>query len=244
MLIKAIPNSEKYNYNNSIDVSSRGKKPFKFFSPFSYNSQYKIPIPGLKDVTSNSVEGIWQGLKIINGTIDESYFVGKPKKRPKGDYYGHSYKGKIIDIVKARKEIYQPSYSYFLSNCVPKSTFEEIFLTLIANKELFIYDTENSINPKNSSMPLAHSFYLAEYLNENFNQRLDTCSSNIKKLYLNKEFQSETIAEPIIRVSEYFKNTSRLEKKLILINIDKKIKKEKERFKYRFYKELQFYLNS
>ena len=44
------------------------------FSPFMAYGD--IPIPGTTQ-KSDSVEGVWQGLKIIDGKIDPSYFKGK-----------------------------------------------------------------------------------------------------------------------------------------------------------------------
>ena len=65
----------------SFDVSSRAKYPFHTLSPSTYNSQIKIPVIGLEGEIAHSVEGIWEGLAIIHGSIAKECFQQKPKKR-------------------------------------------------------------------------------------------------------------------------------------------------------------------
>ena len=56
-----------------IDVTSKGKIPFIKFSPFYPIGN--IPVPLSESVFAESVEGIWQGLKVFeNFGIDISKF--------------------------------------------------------------------------------------------------------------------------------------------------------------------------
>ena len=56
-----------------IDVTSKGEGEWQNLSPFYPHGD--IPIPFTENITSMSVEGIWQGLKVFeNGDIDKSSF--------------------------------------------------------------------------------------------------------------------------------------------------------------------------
>src|SRR4051812_29253351 len=61
-----------YNHRENVpsgvrvsDVSSYADPPFCEFSPLWAHGG--IPIPGLPGQTSDCIEGIWQGLKVIRG---------------------------------------------------------------------------------------------------------------------------------------------------------------------------------
>ena len=50
-----------------------------------------IPVPGMPGTVSDTVEGIWQGLKVIRGKIAPHLFRGRGQKRggkPAGHQYG------------------------------------------------------------------------------------------------------------------------------------------------------------
>ena len=158
---------ELYKKNNSsdfiaIDVSSYAEFPFCKLSPYTYSNEFKIPVPGTKNKFSQSVEGIWQGLKVINNTTDESLFERRPHKR-KGNVQGHLYEDHLLDITQARKRIYFPAYFFYLENYVPKETIDKI-LNQAIKKQTFVYDVESN-GDINSPQPLAHSAVLATYLN-------------------------------------------------------------------------------
>ena len=55
------------------DVSSYADHPFCTLSPFWPHGG--IPVPGMIRTTSDSVEGIWQGLKLIDGKIAPRYRI-------------------------------------------------------------------------------------------------------------------------------------------------------------------------
>src|SRR4051812_14302173 len=70
------------------DVSSYADHPLCTLSPFWAHGG--IPVPGMDGTTSDSVEGIWQGLKLINNKISPRFFDGQGKKRG-GIPRGHQY---------------------------------------------------------------------------------------------------------------------------------------------------------
>ena len=139
-----------------FDVSSYGN--LGRLSPFSYSKEYKIPIPGRNDV-AHSVESIWQGLKIINGSIDERMFKKRPRKR-RGKPTGHQYGSEVLNLEDARREIYVPSYSFYVKNHC--SDLIDDLLSL--DGQVYIHDVEEN-SDLSVDKPLAHASLLAFYLN-------------------------------------------------------------------------------
>src|SRR3989344_7554805 len=98
-------NSFKWSPDQGLDVSSYGEHPYILFSPFTCNKERPIPVPGNEQVRAYSVEGIWQGLKIIDGATENSLFSRTPRKR-NGVVEGHAFGDNILDYLAARKQIY------------------------------------------------------------------------------------------------------------------------------------------
>ena len=108
---------------------------FNLLSPFiPYGN---IPIPGRSSQVSDSVEGVWQGLKIIRGRIDESYFRGKGRQR-KGRVQGHLLGEKKMGYVEARNRIFVPSYAHMLAlNQDPQDLLEQVYDRARADERQF-----------------------------------------------------------------------------------------------------------
>ncbi len=155
----------------SFDVSSRAKYPFHTLSPSTYNSQIKIPVIGLEGEIAHSVEGIWEGLAIIHGSIAKECFQQKPKKRR--DYIeGYRYGNEVLGQQEGREKIYYPSYTFYLDNFASKDAIDEILKEQRSGKRVFLYDTRSNDDLQSPS-PLAHSSLLALYLNlKIFNTKL------------------------------------------------------------------------
>lgn len=146
-----------------IDVSSHGRPPYKLLSPFSHDSEYKIPVPGSEHIRADSVEGIWQGLKIFNGSHDPSLFTGRPHKK-KGKPEGHLYGKEVIAYVDARKNIYVPAYIYHaINNALPKAWPD--LEQMLKDGNAVLHDVETNGSIENPMRPLAHSAILVELLN-------------------------------------------------------------------------------
>jgi hypothetical protein len=169
MSIQFLPrnNAEIYKSNSHnafvVDVSSFGNSPYDKLSPFTYSRNFKIPVPGVKDRFSQSVEGIWQGLKIIDDVTDESLFDKKPEKR-KGNVTGHKFGDEILDLKNARVNIYFPSYFFYLDNYAPKDALDNLLNEERRGKKVIVYDVNDTADV-GSSQPLAHASVLATYLN-------------------------------------------------------------------------------
>lgn len=97
-----------------IDVTSKGEEPWVRFSPFFAHGD--IPIPG-SDQTGQSVEGIWQGLKMFEqeGIDPKKWAITNMKGikrsgKSRGKVLGHQFDDELLGYLDARKKIYLPVY--------------------------------------------------------------------------------------------------------------------------------------
>jgi len=218
-----------------IDASSRGQIPYKLFSPFSFSLDYQIPVPGRENIYSNSVESIWQGLKIIDNEINFSLFNEKPKKR-KGNVQGHLFGNEILGIVEAREIIYRPAYLFYLDNYIKKSLKEDILLKSL-NEDVAFYDVEDNLDINDTKSPLAHSAILAEFFYEYRDKRLMNEKNKIDQDYSVHELEHETLAEPLNRSITRLQRSSEIENALAISVLNKE-HPELDKFHKRFYSRL------
>jgi len=164
----------KYPNAQILDVSSKGKQPWVKFSPFYPHSN--IPIPPYQNDSpkyfSQTVEGIWQGLKVFeNENIDCSKFEIKNMEgikrtvRKFGKPLGHRYgvEGKeLLDYPTARKEIYLRTYAWVLDNFLQK---EILLLKAQAEKQdLVLLDYNTNEDIADYKKPLSHAGLVKRYL--------------------------------------------------------------------------------
>ncbi len=164
-----------------VDVSSRAPIPYRYLSPFYPHGN--IPIPGMKGKVADSVEGIWQGLKVIGGKLDLSYFIGRGKKRRVKGVQGHLYGDRSLDYRSARKLIYIPSYRRMVYNA---PLAREIALELLnegLGVEVHLHDVDTNADVEDLRKPLAHASILATILNENLEV--------IRQYWADKDFRKE-----------------------------------------------------
>jgi hypothetical protein len=143
-----------------FDVSSYADHPYCTLSPLWVHGG--IPVPGMPGVTSDSVEGIWQGLKVIRGKTALHLFEGPGRKRGGGKPAGHLHGDKLLDIVPARLRIYRVAYEWVLANRVDQALIEGFVARAFEGVPQFFHDT-GDIN--NTNEPLAHASVLVGYLN-------------------------------------------------------------------------------
>lgn len=146
-----------------IDVSSEGDDPFHLLSPM--HAHGAIPVPGMPGTVSDSVEGIWQGLKVIRGKTAPRFFRGGGKKRggkPAGHRFGDAKR--LLDLEAARRKIYIPAYEWILEHRVPEHVIESLRKPMREGIRVYVYDrASNGSITKN--LPLAHASVLARWLN-------------------------------------------------------------------------------
>lgn len=157
-----------------LDVTSKGAMPWVKFSPFYPHGD--IPVPFSPDVTAQSVEGIWQGLKVFEtADVDTSKFsitnmknlkrtvqkFGAPKGHRKG------VKGEtLLSYWEARYQIYLPCYKWVLDNCLQDEIAEMRKLAQTQTVVLLDYETNTDID--NLSKPLSHAGLIKRYVEDDW----------------------------------------------------------------------------
>ena len=146
-----------------FDVTSRGLHPK--LSPFYPHGGY--PVPGAPGVLAESVEGVWQGLKVFEREgPDHTHFAKKsgPRKRgpskARGGVRGHRLGDRLVGYVEARQQIYLPLYWRQLTVCAS----EEV-AALAALPELVLLDYETNGDVHNTGSPLSHAALIGRFLN-------------------------------------------------------------------------------
>lgn len=153
-----------------VDVTSKGLLPWQRFSPFFPHGG--IPVPFSPGLTAQSVEGIWQGLKVFrDADVDPSTFQNATMKNIKrttrrfGPCLGHrrGTTGKdLLDYRTARYEIYLPSYRWVLEN-----RLESELAGLHASSQsgdLVLLDYETNGDVEDLTRPLSHAALIRAYL--------------------------------------------------------------------------------
>ena len=146
----------------AIDVSSYSET-HAFLSPYTWGKDIRIYVPGMPGEFAHSVEGIWQGLKIVEGRIDKKYFTMRPRKR-RGVVSGHQLGNEILGLVEAREVIYIPVYFSYLESYVDAGIFEDWLDVLIGGRQVVFFDTESNGDIRVDEH-LAHSAVLSTYMN-------------------------------------------------------------------------------
>jgi hypothetical protein len=144
------------------DVSSYADPPYCELSPIYVHGG--IPVPGMPGVVSDTVEGVWQGLKVIRGQTAPRFFRGRGAKRGGKKPSGHQYGGRLLGIVEARRKIYQPAYEWVLANKV-QGLVEEFVERAFAGVAQFFHDLGDNADINNTNESWAHAGLLVQYLN-------------------------------------------------------------------------------
>lgn len=147
-----------------IEVSSRAPLPFRYLSPFYPHGH--VPVLGMSGTTADSVEGVWQGLKLLQGTIDPTYFHGRGKKR-RGKPTGHLYGTEILDYREARDVIYVTLYRWMIYEAPHARDTALQLLREGRHQDIFVHDVETNGNIDDLTRPLAHAAVLVDILNDN-----------------------------------------------------------------------------
>jgi hypothetical protein len=145
------------------DVSSYADHPYCQLSPMYVHGG--IPVPGSPGVVSDTVEGIWQGLKVIRGQTAPRYFRGKGQKRGGKKPSGHLYAGQLLGLVEARFKIYRPAYEWVLANRVEPALIEQFIERALEGRAQYFRDLGDNGDVNNTDESLAHASVLVQYLN-------------------------------------------------------------------------------
>jgi len=153
-----------------IDVTSKGIEPWVQFSPFYPHGG--IPIPNTPSETAQSVEGLWQGLKVFEreGIDPRKWAITdmagiKRGGKSRGIVRGHRFgvgNDTLMGYRDARFRIYLPAYKWVLENrLVPEV---EQLRRLAADNPLVLLDYETNPDVEDVSSPLSHAALVMYHL--------------------------------------------------------------------------------
>ena len=153
-----------------IDVGPTAAPPLDQLSPSYVHGS--IPVPGMPGMTADSVEGIWQGLKVIRGKIAPQFFEGRGKKRA-GEAEGHKYgnSNRLLGLVDARRKIYIPAYHWVLDHRVDPDVLNTFIYRAFCGIPQFFYDREDN-GAIGKTQPLAYARILVDHLNQRMEEWL------------------------------------------------------------------------
>jgi hypothetical protein len=153
-----------------VDVTSRGPEPWVRFSPFYPHGE--IPVPMSPGVTSQSVEGVWQALKVFESSdVDPSKLSVTSMKGLKrtvrrfGQVRGHRAGltgDQLLDYRTARYEIYLPTYRWVLEHRLQAEVERLRELAVSSDVVLLDYTTNGDVD--DLSTPLSHAALIADHL--------------------------------------------------------------------------------
>jgi len=153
-----------------IDVTSKATDEFVKLSPFF--PWGNIPVPFSPEWMAESVEGIWQGLKVfehygVDVKVMRVMGMTDIKRTTKkfGNILGHQ-KGmesnELLGYIDARKQIYVPAYFWVLENrCKP---LLEKILDLSRKGVVVLLDYDLNADIDDPSSPLSHASLIVRYL--------------------------------------------------------------------------------
>lgn len=157
-----------------IDVTSHGSQPWVKFSPFYPHGG--IPVPFYPGVKSETVEGIWQGLKVFESTdVDFSAMRITNMKgikrtvRKYGKCLGHragKKEEKLLTYGEARQLIYLPTYRWLIENCLMELVTQ--LKQLAETNRVILLDYETNGDVENLKKPLSHAQLIRMYIENNY----------------------------------------------------------------------------
>lgn len=153
-----------------LDVTSKGGEPWVAFSP--YYPHGDIPVPFSHGVTSQTVEGIWQALKVFESAdVDPSKLEVATMKgikrsvRLNGPVRGHreGLSGdRLLSYVEARHRIYLPSYLWVLTHKLPDLV--EDLRRLAQEEDVVLLDYTTNGDVEDTSSPLSHAALVRRHI--------------------------------------------------------------------------------
>ena len=153
-----------------LDVTSKGEEPWVRFSPFYPHGG--LPVPNSPGTFAQSVEGLWQGLKVFEREdVDPSRWQIKDMRgikragRARGQVRGHRFgvgSGVLLGYRDARYHIYLPAYRWVLENRLAAEVRR--LRGEAARGPVVLLDYETNGDVEDLSRPLSHAALVKHYL--------------------------------------------------------------------------------
>lgn len=157
-----------------LDVTSKGVEPWVRFSPFYPHGG--IPIPNSPEKFAQSVEGLWQGLKVFEREdIDPAKWSIvtmsgiKRAGKTRGQVHGHRFgidSTVLLNYRDARRQIYLPAYKWVLENRLTAQVQE--LRQNLSDQTLVLLDYETNGDVDDLSKPLSHAALVKLYLEDSW----------------------------------------------------------------------------
>lgn len=155
-----------------VDVTSRAEEPWVRLSPFYPHGG--IPVPCSPGATSESVEGVWQALKVFaSEDVDRGKLALRGMKglkrtaRRLGPVLGHreGLEGaRVLGYVEARRRIYLPTYRWVLERGAAEALEGLRGLESGGAAVVVLLDYTTNGDVEDVSTPLSHAALVARYL--------------------------------------------------------------------------------
>jgi len=154
-----------------LDVTSKGEIPWVRFSPFFPHGG--IPIPNTPGDFAQSVEGLWQGLKVFeNEGVDASRWAitnmsgikraGRSRGKVLGHRHGVTSTAPLLGYRDARHQIYLPAYRWILEHRLAGEVQQ--LRELASSGLIVLLDYETNDDVENLASPLSHAALLNRYV--------------------------------------------------------------------------------
>ena len=155
-----------------IDVTSKGPQPWVRMSPFYPHGGIPVPLSG--DAVSQSVEGIWQALKVFQGCdvdtgkLTITSMTGlKRTVRKHGPVLGHraGLTGEhLLPYEQARRRIFLPAYRWVLEHRVADLVSE--LRTAAAEGDVVLLDYTVNGDVTDTTSALSHAALIGLYVTD------------------------------------------------------------------------------
>lgn len=153
-----------------LDVTSRGPQPWVRLSPFYPHGG--IPVPFSDGAVGQSVEGIWQALKVFDtADVDQAKLTAtamtgiKRTVRRFGQVHGHR-RGltgdTLLDYESARRQIYLPVYRWVLEHRAAEQI--DALRELAGGVDLVLLDYTTNGDVTDLATPLSHAALVRRHL--------------------------------------------------------------------------------
>jgi hypothetical protein len=157
-----------------LDLTSKGPQPWLQFSPFYPHGG--IPIPNSPGIVAQSVEGLWQGLKVFEREdVDPRKWAItnlrglKRSGRSRGAVLGHRFgidSPILLGYRDARRQIYLPAYRWVLEHRLAAEVGK--LRELAAAGPVVLLDFETNGDVDDLSSPLSHAALVKRYLEDDW----------------------------------------------------------------------------
>ncbi|MEE6257000.1 DUF6939 family protein [Plantactinospora sonchi] len=153
-----------------LDVTSRGPTPWVRLSPFYPHGG--IPVPLSPGVYAESVEGIWQALKVFaDADVDPARLRITDMKglkrtvRRYGEVRGHraGLTGEsLLTYAEARRRLYLPAYRWVLEN--PAADLVAELRRTVAERDVVLLDYTVNGDVADERSPLSHAALVRRFV--------------------------------------------------------------------------------